>query len=210
MAQCIVFFLAGFNGLTQTPSFLVHELIVNPDIQRRLFEEVQEAHQKLNGESLSFDVLRDMKYLDQVVSEVLRRWTPGPFVDRKVNKPYVLELSDGSAVQLNAADCIIFPVDAIHMDPKFYPNPQVFDPERFSDANRENIQSGTYFPFGVGPRNCIGSRFALMGIKTIVYHLLLNFTLEKSEQTQEPLELQKGPRVNLMPENGFWANFKMR
>lgn len=210
VAQCITFFLAGFNALSLSPSFLVHELIVNPDIQQRLFEEIKEAHQKLNGASFTFEVLQDMKYLDQVLSEALRRWTLAVVTDRIVNKPYVLESSDGKKVQLNVGDGIWFPVDAIHMDPKYYSNPEVFDPERFSDTNRGSISSATYFPFGVGPRNCIGSRFALMGVKAIVYHLILNFKLEMSEHTQHPLQLLNGPNANLVPQKGFWGNIKVR
>lgn len=210
MAQCITFFLAGFNALSLSPSFLVHELVVNPDIQHRLFEEIEEAHRNRNGAAFTFDVLQNMKYLDQVLSEALRRWTLAVVTDRSVNKPYVLESSDGSKVQLNVGDGIWFPVDAIHMDPKYYPNPEIFDPERFSDENKGNIQSGTYFPFGVGPRNCIGSRFALLGVKAIVYHLILNFKLEMSEHTQHPLKLRNGPSANLIPEKGFWANIRAR
>lgn len=210
MAQCITFFLAGFNGLSLSPSFLVHELVVNPDIQNRLFEEIQEAHRHLNGAQLTYDVLQDLKYLDQVLSESLRRWTLAVVTDRKVNKPYVLDSSDGTKVQLNVGDGIWFPLSAIHMDPKYYPNPEIFDPERFSDTNKGNIQSGTYFPFGVGPRNCIGSRFALMGVKSIVFHLILKFKLEQSQQTQHPLKLQNGPNANLVAEKGFWANITLR
>lgn len=210
MAQSIIFFLAGFTGLTQTPSFLVHELIIKPHIQQRLFEEIQEAHRKLNGATITYDGLRDMKYLDQVVSEVLRIWTPAPFIDRRVNKPYVLESRDGTTVKLNIGDCVMFPIYSIQTDPKYFSNPEKFDPERFSDDNKGSIQSGTYFPFGIGPRNCIGSRFGLIAIKSIIYHLVLNFELEKSEKTQDPLKIQVGPRVNLMPDKGFWANIKAR
>lgn len=210
MAQCITFFMAGFNGLSLSPSFLMHELVVNPDIQQRLFEEIKEVHGNLKGASLTFDVFQGMKYLDQVLSEALRRWTLAVVTDRSVNKPYVLETGDGNKVQLNVGDGIWFPLDAIHMDPKYYPNPDVFDPERFSDANKGGIQSGTYFPFGVGPRNCIGSRFALMGVKLIIFHLIRNFKLEISEHTQHPLKLLNGPSTNLVPEKGLWANIKAR
>lgn len=189
---------------------MVHELVVNPEIQQRLFEEISEANRQLNGESLTFEVMQNMKYMDQVLSEALRRWTLAVATDRSVNKPYVLETSDGSKVQLNVGDGIWFPLDAIHMDPKYYPNPEVFDPERFSDTNKGSIQPGTYFPFGIGPRNCIGSRFALMGVKSIVFHLILNFKLDMSEHTQHPLKLLNGPSANLVPEKGFWANIKER
>lgn len=56
---------------------------------------------------------------------------------------------------------ITIPIMAIHHDSKYYSNPEKFDPERFSDVNKQNIKPCTYLPFGLGPRNCIGMYFAI-------------------------------------------------
>lgn len=191
-------------------SFLVYELACNPDIQKRLYEEITASLGEHKGELLSFEVLQTMKYLDMNLSEVLRRWSLGAATDRYANKPYVLENYDGTKVQLNVGDAIWFPTYAIHMDPQYFPNPTKFDPERFSDANKGSIPSGVYAPFGMGPRNCIASRYALMGIKAIVVYLLVNFTISKCSKTQDPLTMKKGLNVILEPEHGFWAEFQPR
>lgn len=56
---------------------------------------------------------------------------------------------------------VLVPVYGVHRDPRYYPNPDKFDPERFSDENKGNIEPLSYFPFGSGPRNCIGTLFLL-------------------------------------------------
>lgn len=101
------------------------------------------------------------------------------------------------------------PIYGIHHDPTYFPNPDKFDPERFSDENKHNIQPGTYLPFGIGPRNCIGSRFALMEIKTMMYFLVLHFSIEKNEKTQIPLKLKKTPFA-IAVENGVQLEFRPR
>lgn len=151
VAQCMIFFLGGFNSVSSAACFMFHELAINPDIQANLFEEIQRVKKELNGESLTFETIPKLKYLDMVVSETFRRWPPVPFLERRCNQSHVLENSDGIKVQLNAGDSIVIPTYAVHMNDKYFPNPEKFDPERFSDENKHKIQSGTFLPFGIGP-----------------------------------------------------------
>lgn len=130
---------------------MFHELALNPDIQQRLFTEIDNMKRELNGEPLTYEVIPKMKYLDMVVSETLRRWSPIPFLDRTCNQSYVLENND-TKVKLEAGDTIFIPTYALHMDEKYFKKPCKFDPDRFSDENKDLIQTGTYLPFGIGPR----------------------------------------------------------
>lgn len=154
VAQCLIFFLAGFTGVSTTFCFLCHELSVNAEIQDRLHEEILETKDQLNGKPLTFEALQRMKYMDMVVSEVLRKWPIGSMMDRVVSKQYLLEQSDGSRVLLEPNNVLWIPTFAIHRDPKLFPNPDNFDPERFSDENKKDIHPCAYIPFGSGPRNC--------------------------------------------------------
>uniref|UniRef100_A0A182K775 Cytochrome P450 n=1 Tax=Anopheles christyi TaxID=43041 RepID=A0A182K775_9DIPT len=97
----------------------------------------------------------------------------------------------------------------LHHDPQYYPNPSKFDPERFSEENREKINPSTYLPFGIGPRNCIGSRFALMEVKAIVYYMLREFSFERTPNTQVPLRLAKG-FAGMRSEKGVFVEFRPR
>lgn len=110
---------------------------------------------------------------------------------------------------MNIGDAVWIPIYGIHSDPKYYPNPEKFDPERFSNENKHKINSSTYMPFGVGPRNCIGSRFALMECKAVLFYLLSAFTFEVSEKTQIPLRLAK-EQFRIVAEKGFWIHLKPR
>lgn len=99
-------------------------------------------------------------------------------MDRAVSKQYLIEETDGTKVLLQPNNVLWIPVFGIHHDPRYYPKPEEFDPERFSDENKKNIHPSTYIPFGAGPRACIASRFALLQLKAVIYHILLDFKIE--------------------------------
>lgn len=141
-------------------------------------------------------------------SESLRKWPPAIITDRICTAPYRLNLN-GQSYNFNVGDMLWIPILGIQRDEKYYPDPEKFDPERFNESNKRNINPAAFLPFGLGPRNCIGSRFALMETKAILFSLLSAFTFEKSEKTQEPLQLQKGG-FSIKAANGFWIHLKPR
>ncbi|XP_065080305.1 probable cytochrome P450 9f2 isoform X2 [Ochlerotatus camptorhynchus] len=208
VAQCLIFFLAGFDSVSSGMVFMVYELAINPNVQRRLFEEIMETNHQLGGKPLTYDTLQQMKYMDMMVSESLRMW-PIPAFDRKCVRDYVVDDGAGLKFTIDAGDCIWVPVHGIHRDPKYYPNPEKFDPERFRDENKATIDTTMYLPFGMGPRNCIGSRFALMEMKAIMYALLLNFSIERNEKTLVPMRLAKG-FAGLNGEGGIHLRLQLR
>lgn len=152
IAQCVTFFLGEFNSVSGIACFMFHELALNPDIQDKLFAEIESVKKELNGSPLTYEVIPRLKYLDMVVCETLRRWSPIPLLERTCHQNYVLESANGSKVELQVGDRIFVPIYAIHMDEKYFKKPLKFNPERFHDENKDNIQTGTYLPFGIGPR----------------------------------------------------------
>lgn len=152
-------------------------------------------------------------------------------IDRKSVKPYTIEnvTEKGITLHLNPGDQCLYSVYSLHWDAEYFPNPRKFDPERFSDENKHKIKPGTYVPFGVGPRNCIGkciyakkksgnclfnrlfegSRFATLEMKSLLFHLIKDFQVVPNEKTDIPLELLKD-RFTLVPKNGFHLSFKKR
>ena len=133
------------------------------------------------------------------------------FTDRLCVKPYKIEPIDENerAVTVEKGDILWIPIVAIHRDENYYPNPLTFDPERFNDTNRSKIDPYTYMPFGIGPRNCIASRFALLEIKIICFHLLSKFEFVATNKTQNPLKLKKGTLL-LAVDEGIWIGLKRR
>lgn len=129
--------------------------------------------------------------------------------DRICTKPYTIQPVEPNekpfVVQKN--EVVWIPIFGLHRDARYYPDPEKFDPERFNDENKNKINPYTYLPFGIGPRNCIGSRFALLECKTLFYHLLRNFEIVPIKRTRIPLTLSKSS-FNVKAEGGHWLGMK--
>lgn len=85
--------------------------------------------------------------------ESLRKYPPVPVLDRECSRPYKIP---GTDAVLEQGVHVHIPVYALHRDPEYYPNPEKFDPERFTEENKKARPQFTYLPFGDGPRICIG------------------------------------------------------
>ncbi|KAK4874018.1 hypothetical protein RN001_013378 [Aquatica leii] len=209
-AQALIFFLAGSDSSSTLMCFAVYELTMNPDIQKRLQDEIDETLQQCEGD-VTYEALLKMKYLDMVLSETLRKWPNTTTVDRACVKPYTIQPihPEEQPVHLNKGDLLWIPMFALHRDPKFYPQPEKFNPERFNDENKANIRPYTYLPFGSGPRSCIGNRFALLEAKLIIFKLLANFDFIVIKKTARLLKISK-KQFNLNSEQGFHVGFRLR
>lgn len=188
---------------------MAHSIATNPEVQEKLHEEVENLEDTLNGRSPAYEDIQKLTYLDMVLSETLRMYPPVPNLDRHCNQKTIIVDTDGTEVELQPGDGVFFPVSCIHADPNYYPEPEKFIPERFSHENRDNIKPFSYLPFGVGPRNCIGSRFALMEVKALFYSLLTNFTIEKNSKTENPVVVKPDVFQN-RPLNGIWLTLKSK
>lgn len=218
--QCFIFFLAGFDTTSTLMAFTAYELAVNQDVQTKLYNEINDVNNELNGLSLAYEHIQRMKYLDMVIAEALRKWPPSVFTDRVCVKDYQYKDEENDLdFTIEEGSIVWIPILPLHRDEKYFPNPEKFDPERFSDENKSNINFGAYIPFGTGPRNCIGrilhrycnflinhfliyligSRFALMEAKVILFHLLSKFSIDVCHETQVPLKLKR-TFVGIVPE----------
>ncbi|KAK4874000.1 hypothetical protein RN001_013360 [Aquatica leii] len=209
-AQVLLFIFGGIDTTSALLSFTAYELAINPSIQESLQNEVDDTLSDCNGK-LTYEVLNKMKYMDMVISETLRKWPPGFQNDRICVKDYTIEPLNSleKPLLIEKGTLILFPVSGIHHDPQYFPNPEVYDPERFNDENRNNIKPCSYIPFGVGPRNCIASRFALMESKVLMFHLLSKFNITRIERTPVPLKIAQAT-INFVAEGGFWLGLEPR
>ncbi|XP_029663901.1 cytochrome P450 9e2-like [Formica exsecta] len=209
VSQVFIFFLAGFETSSTLMCFVAHELAVNRNIQDRVREEVQQ-HLAENNE-VSYESLSKMTYMDMVINETLRKYPPSAVTDRLCTTNYELPPAQPGckSVIVESGSVMVISIYGLHRDPKYFPNPDKFDPERFSEENKDNIVPYTYLPFGHGPRKCIGNRFALMETKILIAHLLQKFILKKTEKTVEPVVYDKRD-FNLTPEGGFWIGLEKR
>ncbi|XP_049836826.1 probable cytochrome P450 6a13 [Schistocerca gregaria] len=187
-AQCFVFFVAGFETSSTTMSFCIHELAVNPDIQDRLRSEVDSVLSRHSGE-VTYDAVQEMTYLDRVVAETLRKYPPVANLSRACTETYNLP---GTSVGIEKGVKVIIPVYAIHHDPRYYPDPEKFDPERFTEEGKAARHHFVYLPFGEGPRICIGMRFGLMQAKLGIASLVSKFVFSATSKT--PVKLRMDPK----------------
>ncbi|XP_043480618.1 cytochrome P450 9e2-like [Leptopilina heterotoma] len=208
VGHAFMFLLAGFATSATVMGFLAHELAVNPKIQEKQRNEVDQFTKE--NDEITYDTLSKMKYLDMVISETLRKYPPNAMMDRLCAKKFTLPKStpDSEEYTIEPNSLIWLPIYALHHDPKYFPDPEKFSPERFSDENKDNINPYTYIPFGVGPQKCIGNRFALMEIKILFVHLLKNFILEREERTRHPIKFEKGFLV--IAKGELWIKFTRR
>ncbi|KAI4456047.1 cytochrome p450 [Holotrichia oblita] len=193
-------FVAGFDTSAATLTFCLLELACNYDIQDKLREEIFDVLYEYNGE-ITYEALHEMKYMDQVINETLRKYPVVSMILRKCTQDYQVPFSNSV---IEKGTFTIISAMGLHRDPEYFPNPEKFYPDRFSDANLSKIRAGSYLPFGDGPRICIGMRFGMMQVKICLITLLKNFEFSLNSQTKMPPELDFG--FITTAKGGVWLN----
>ncbi|XP_006997692.3 cytochrome P450 3A11-like isoform X2 [Peromyscus maniculatus bairdii] len=183
-AQSIIFIVGGYESTSSTISFALYLLATHPDIQKTLQEEIDETLP--NKESPTYDKVMEMEYLDMVLSETLRLY---PITNRIFRTGKQDDKIGG--VFIPKGSLVMVPIYALHHDPEYWPEPEEFHPERFSKENKGNINPYVYLPFGNGPRNCLGMKFALMNLKLALTKVLQNFSFQPCKETQIPMKLDR-------------------
>uniref|UniRef100_A0A4W6CPR9 Cytochrome P450 3A n=1 Tax=Lates calcarifer TaxID=8187 RepID=A0A4W6CPR9_LATCA len=176
LSQAMIFIFAGYETSSSSLCFLAYNLARNPHVMKRLQEEIDSTFP--NKAPIEYQALMQMEYLDSVVNESLRLY---PIAAR-------LERVAKSTVEINGLvipkDMVVMvPTWPLHRDPDLWPEPEAFKPERY------NIDPYTYMPFGAGPRNCIGMRFALVMMKLAVVETLQRYSFSVCKETEIPLEM---------------------
>jgi cytochrome P450 family 9 len=149
IAQCLIFFTAGFEVVSSAFAFAAYELAVNPSIQDKLRSEIMER-EKSSDQNFSYEEMQKMKYMDHFITEVLRKWPPVVATERICNKNCVLEIENRKLLEIEKDKTMMIPTYAFHHNPEFFPNPDKFDPDRFDDENKEMQNMNAFMPFGIG------------------------------------------------------------
>ncbi|XP_063540273.1 cytochrome P450 6B2-like [Cydia strobilella] len=185
MAQVFVFFAAGFETSSAVTSYTLHELAHHPDHQRRCQKEIDAVLARYDNK-LSYDAVKEMKFLEMCFREGMRLFPSVPSLQRMCVKPYTIP---GTDVTIDPGVNIIVPVKSLHMDPQYFQDPEEFRPERFHPDNVSAIDKYTYLPFGTGPRACIGERLGYMQSLAGLAALLSHFNVAPSISTRRKLIL---------------------
>nr|XP_031840935.1 cytochrome P450 6k1-like [Nomia melanderi] len=169
VSQAAIFFVAGRDSSVTTMCFTLYELARNPDIQKRVRDEIFET---MKNQGLTYESVQDMKYMNQAMSEALRLYPPAPLLDRVATTDYKIP---GTDIVLEKGTPVYVCLYALHRDPRFFANPDTYDPDRFSDENKSNIKPFTYMPFGEGPRACVGMRLGMLQSMMAVITILKDY-----------------------------------
>ncbi|XP_050514947.1 cytochrome P450 6j1-like [Diabrotica virgifera virgifera] len=185
VSNAIFLLIAGTETSASIISFALYELALHPGIQGKLRNEIKDNYEMYKG--FTYEGVLKNKYLDMVIHETMRKYAVLPFMDREAITDYRLE---GTDLVIEKGMIVYIPLFAIMRDSKYFPNPEQFDPDRFAD-NNYNSDGLVYFPFGEGPKACIGKRLGLLAVASCLSHILLNFNIEKCENTPDPVEFEK-------------------
>ncbi|CAN7990261.1 unnamed protein product, partial [Ixodes hexagonus] len=178
-ANAGLFVVAGLETVASSLSFTTYLLAKHQDVQDKARAEVKSVLEK-DG-SVSYDNVFRLQYLAQVISESLRFYPPLPGIVRRTCKKDFESSDFGIPEGTN----IEIPVRLMHHDPRYWNDPDQFNPERFSPENKTTIEPMSYIPYGVGPRNCPASRFADMMLLLIIAKTVAVYKLHLSDQPEK-------------------------
>ena len=192
--EILILFAAGHETTSNALTFTAELLARHPEAQAKISDEIRQI------KSESDDIMHWIKnatYTRLVIEESMRLYPPAYFIDR-VN----IEEENFNGMILPKGSNLLFSVYEIHRHPDFWKDPEAFIPERFLE---ENIKfSKNYFPFGAGPRMCIGNNFAMYEMILAIIALVEQFEIIKKN---DPIQIK--PLITLKPHNAI-LEFKKR
>jgi cytochrome P450 len=195
LSESMQLLVAGHETSSNALSWLLYLLSTHPDVLDRVRHEFDEI---LNGEPLNFTAVPKFVFTTQVINEALRLYPPFWMIDREA----VADDRVGDTL-IPAGSTVIVYVYGAHHAPRYWNDPETFDPERFTRENAAAQPPFTHLPFGGGPRGCIGGNYAMLQILMILSTLLRKYDLELPPgQKIEPRAM-----VILRPRHGIRMSF---
>ena len=205
ISNSLLMFLAGFDTVSSATSILFYFLAKNPEYQERLYQEIAEAVEVAGTDHLDYAGVMNLPYMEMFFQESLRMY-PLTHLERSSNTPYKIP---GTEIVIPKNLMVRFPATSIVKDPKYFPNPEVFNPENFTAANKNARHPLASGGFGHGPRNCIAQRFATMEVKIVVARVLHNYRILPCDKTVD--ELIPDPKSrSQQPKGEVWIKAERR
>ena len=196
--EVVTLLLAGHETTALTLTYTFHLLAQNPRVLDALTAEVKNV---LGDRAATFADLPRLTYTDAVVRESMRLYPPAWAIGREVLKPCRI-----AGLDLSPRDQLWFSQWIVHRDARWFPNPTAFEPERWQADAIKRLPRFAYFPFGGGPRICIGNAFATMEAALLLVTILQRVRLHAA--SSEPLEVV--PTVTLRPKGPVRMRVEMR
>jgi len=180
--EAMTLFLAGHETTAVALTWTWVLLHQHPAAREQLETEVDHV---LSGRTPRVKDLPNLPYTRQVIQEAMRLYPPAWITGRRAIEPV-----DIGPYHLDSDSIVLISPYAVHRQPEYFPEPELFDPDRFSDANQASLPRYAYIPFGGGPRICIGNHFAMQEAQLILASMVQRVRLDLlpgSDLTPEPL-----------------------
>lgn len=195
--QMLTLFLAGHDTTANALTFTFYLLAKNPGVLAKLVAEVDSV---LQGRSATMDDIEKLSYTRMVFEETMRLYPPAYFMMRSLDADYAYQ-----DYHFKKGNVVFLSMWAMHRDPRFWDDPLEFRPERFSAESRKDRHRYVYFPFGGGPRVCIGQNLAIIEAQMIISMVIQKYTVEYIPDQQfnlrcrVTLSADPGIRLRLLP-----------
>jgi cytochrome P450 len=194
--EALTMVVAGHETTSLAVSYSLHWIAQDPKVEQTLRAELAEV---LDGRKPTLQDLPRLKYLRMVIQETLRLTPPAWGFDR-------MALQDDfiGGYRIPRKSTVAISIYAIQRHPKYWENPEQFDPLRFSEERSKNRPEYAFLPFGGGPRRCVGMRMAMVQMELMLATMLQGFVFRPVPGI--PFELK--PMLNLRPRNGIWMTLQ--
>ncbi len=196
--QVLLLLFAGHETLTSAIASFCLLTAQNPDVLAKARAE----QQQFTGQPITLDLLKQMTYLDQVIKEVMRVIPPvgGGFRE-------VLQDCEYGGFRIPKGWSALYQINSTHNDSEVFPNPETFDPDRFSpDRAEEKVKPFSHLPFGGGLRECLGKEFARLEMKLFAVRLLREYQWTLLPNQDLSLMIVPTPK----PRDGLKVKFSQR
>ncbi len=189
--ELITMFAAGHETSANGLTWLWYALTMNPSVVQKLQEE---ADTILNGKKPTFEQLRQLTYHRQVIEEGMRLYPPVWGVSR-------MAIVDGefNGISYKKGESVSCSIATIHKDPRWWENPEKFDPERFTLEKSRKRHKAHYLPFAIGPRMCIGNHFAMMEMQLLLAMMVQRYKI----QLVDKRKIEEEALITLRPKHGI-------
>lgn len=196
--EVMTFLVAGHETTAQALTFSCYQLATHPRIETRLVDEVEDH---LNGAAPSAADIGHLPSVDRVLTETLRLYPPANDIHREPNEGVEIR---GYRIPRGAT--VSTPPWVVHRDERWYDEPEAFKPARWTDEFRSTLPRLAYFPFGAGPRRCVGERFALLEATLVLTTLYQACHLELRPETTFEVEAE----ITTRPKHPIWMSVEPR
>ena len=195
--EVFTFFLAGHETTANLMAWFFYEMSLNQEISKKVGKEIEN---EISSGAPNYESLLKLTYTRRVIDEVLRLHPPAWVIARSSSKEDVM---DGYKVPKGSLIAIC--TYTLHRNPKFWPEPEKFDPDRFLPEISAIRPKYAYIPFGGGPRSCIGSQFSLLEALCLITRFYQKYGKNSVIRLDQNRKVTADAQITLRPLNGMWA-----